>query len=61
MNKLATFGYVTGVSLPRKFKLISENFKLVSQRNFVVRPVTIEKGVGGIVLKSDGRRAEWST
>jgi len=31
LKKLATFGYVVGVFLPRKFKLISENFKLVSQ------------------------------
>jgi len=31
-KKLATFGYVVEVFLQRKFKLISENFKLVSQR-----------------------------
>jgi len=31
-KKLATFGHVVDAFLPRKFKLISENFKLVSQR-----------------------------
>ena len=31
MKKLATFGYVVSAFLPRKFKLISENFKMVSQ------------------------------
>jgi hypothetical protein len=31
-EELATFDYVVGVLLPRKFKLISENFKLVSQQ-----------------------------
>jgi hypothetical protein len=31
-KKLATFGYVVDVYLPRKFKLISEFFKLVIQR-----------------------------
>ena len=31
-EELASFGYVVGVFLPPKFELISENFKLVSQR-----------------------------
>jgi hypothetical protein len=31
MKKLATFGYIVDVYLPRKFKFISENFKLVSR------------------------------
>jgi len=30
---LATFIHVVGVFLPRKFKLISEYFKLISWRN----------------------------
>jgi len=32
MKKLVTFGYVVGVFLSWKFKLIFENFKLVSRR-----------------------------
>jgi len=32
VKKLTTFGYVLGVILPRKFKLIFENVKLFSQR-----------------------------
>ena len=32
MKKLATFGYIVDVFLSRKFKFISENFKLVSWR-----------------------------
>jgi len=31
-KKLVNFGYVVVIFLPRKFKLIYENFKLVSQR-----------------------------
>jgi hypothetical protein len=49
VKKLETFGYVVDVFLPRKFKLISEKFKLVSQRTyspFVFRPI-----VRGKVLK----------
>lgn len=49
------------VLLSRKITFISEDFKLVRQRKFIVRPVTIGKGVGGVVLKSEGRRAEWTT
>jgi hypothetical protein len=48
------------VFLPRKIKFISEYFKLVTRRDVVVRPITIGKGVGGVVLKSEGRRAEWT-
>jgi len=32
MKKLATFGYVGGIFLPRKFKLILRIFELVGQR-----------------------------
>jgi len=32
MKKFATFGYFVGIFLIRKFKHISENLKLVSQR-----------------------------
>jgi hypothetical protein len=59
MKKFATFGYVVGVFLPRKFKLNYENFKLVGQRKcftFVVRPITIGKGVAGTAWESDGIR-----
>jgi hypothetical protein len=31
VKKLGTFGYAVGVSLPRNFKLMAENFKLVRQ------------------------------
>ena len=50
--------------LPRKFKFILRIFELVSQRkknHFVDRPITLGKGAGGIVLESEGRRAEWTT
>jgi len=45
-EELATFDYVVGAFLPRKFKFISENLKLVKRRKqkpFVVRPITTEK------------------
>ena len=32
VEELATFGYIVGVFLPRKFKLILRIFYLVSQR-----------------------------
>jgi hypothetical protein len=49
---------------PRKFKLSLRIFELVSQQKWnivFVRPVTIVKGVGGIALESEDRRAEWTT
>jgi len=57
MKKLAIFGYVVGVYITQKFRLISENFKLISQRKqnpFLVRPVTIWTVVGGVPLESEG-------
>jgi hypothetical protein len=33
VKKLATFGYVVGVFLPRKFNLISKNFYIVNKKN----------------------------
>jgi len=56
MKKLATLGYVVDVYLSRKFRLISKNFKLISQRKqnpFLVRPVTTGRVVGGVALESE--------
>ena len=59
VKKLAIFGYVVGVFLPLKFKFISDNFKLVSQRKSNI--FTTGKGVAAIIRESEGRRAEWVT
>jgi hypothetical protein len=62
-KKLAAFGYVMGVVLPRKFKLISRNLNWSAKRKyipFVVRPITVRKGVGGVTLENEGRSAEWA-
>ena len=56
VNKLANFLYVTGVFLPRKFKLTAENFKLVSQRNktLSLSDQSLEGDAGGVALESEG-------
>ena len=64
VKKLVTFCYVVGafsygnLRLFWKFLNWSAN---ESKTLFVVRPVTIGKGVGGTALETEGRRAEWTT
>jgi hypothetical protein len=61
VERLATFDYVVGVFLPRKFKLIHANFKMVSQRKktpFVARPFTRGKVLEASLWRVRGRSAE---
>lgn len=63
-GELVTFGYVVDAFNPRKFELILRIFDSVSQRKLnisVVRPITVGKGVGGVFLEGEGRRALWTT
>jgi hypothetical protein len=60
-EELATFGYGVGFFVARILKLffLKKILILVSQgksNTFVVRPVTIGKGVAGIALESEGRK-----
>ena len=55
---IGTFDYIVGFFHPRKFKSLflrilnwSAN---ESKTLFVVRPITIRKGVGGVAMESDG-------
>jgi hypothetical protein len=48
-------------SFPWKFKLTSENSKLVNPRKvkpFVVRQISIGKGVGSVALESEGLQVQ---
>ena len=61
VDRLATFDYVVDVFLPRKFKLIYGNFKMVSQRKktpFVARPFSRGKLLEAPPWRVRGRSAE---
>lgn len=56
-KKLATFGYVDAIFIPRKSKLISKNYEIdqpTKVKRFRFPTSRSRDGVGGVALESEG-------